>query len=79
MIDQSVLEEVLGVAMRTGGEFAEVFAEEATGLEAVEVLIYRLRKKFELAFAIPAAQPEVAITTFRGMGYMLTLPAGQPV
>ncbi|MBU3701025.1 MAG: TldD/PmbA family protein [Acidimicrobiia bacterium] len=28
MIDQSVLEEVLGVALRTGGEFAEVYAED---------------------------------------------------
>ncbi len=58
---------------------AEVFADEATGLEAVEVLIYRLRKKFESALASPAEQPEVTITTFRGMGYMLTLPAGQAV
>ena len=28
MIDQSVLEEVLGVALRTGGDFAEVYAED---------------------------------------------------
>jgi len=28
VIDQSVLEEVLGVALRTGGEFAEVYAED---------------------------------------------------
>ncbi len=42
---------------------AQVFEDESTGLDAVEVLIYRLRKKLE---------PAVAITTFRGMGYMLT-------
>ena len=35
MIDQSVLEEVLGVAMRTGGEFAEVFAEDRRNASAV--------------------------------------------
>ena len=28
MIDESVVESVLGVALRTGGEFAEVFAED---------------------------------------------------
>jgi two-component system response regulator TctD len=54
---------------------AEVFADEATGLDAVEVLIYRLRKKFEAT--VPGAAPEVAITTFRGMGYMLTTPAAR--
>ena len=42
---------------------AQVFADDSTGLDAVEVLIYRLRKKLESV---------VAITTFRGMGYMLT-------
>jgi two-component system response regulator TctD len=55
---------------------AEVFADEATGLEAVEVLIYRLRKKLELAPAVSGPSPQVAITTFRGMGYMLTLSTG---
>ncbi len=35
MIEQSVLEEVLGVAMRTGGEFAEVFAEDRRSSSAV--------------------------------------------
>jgi len=35
MIDQSVLETVLGVAMRTGGEFAEVFAEDRRNASAV--------------------------------------------
>lgn len=53
---------------------AEVFADEAAGLDAVEVLIYRLRKKLESAIQ-PGGAPEVAITTFRGMGYMLTSPS----
>ena len=35
MIEQLVLEEVLGVAMRTGGEFAEVFAEDRRNASAV--------------------------------------------
>ena len=35
MIEQSVLEEVLGVALRTGGEFAEVFAEDRRNSSAV--------------------------------------------
>ena len=35
MIEQSVLEEVLGVAMRTGGEVAEVFAEDRRNASAV--------------------------------------------
>jgi len=60
---------------------AEVFADEATGLDAVEVLIYRLRKKLESGSAPSGQSCEVAITTFRGMGYMLTVPvapSGQP-
>ncbi len=52
---------------------AEVFADEPTALDAVEVLIYRLRKKLESA--MPRGGAEVAITTFRGMGYMLTTPS----
>jgi two-component system, OmpR family, response regulator TctD len=52
----------------------EVFADEATGLDAVEVLIYRLRKKLEAAATTQGRMPEVGITTFRGMGYMLTSP-----
>jgi two-component system, OmpR family, response regulator TctD len=53
---------------------AEVFADESTGLDAVEVLIYRLRKKLEAVPGQHGAAPAVMITTFRGMGYMLTLP-----
>lgn len=56
---------------------AEVFADEATGLDAVEVLIYRLRKKFESAETQAGLPAQVVITTFRGMGYMLTRPSGQ--
>lgn len=55
---------------------AEVFADETTGLDAVEVLIYRLRKKLESVSAAPGVPPEVMVTTFRGMGYMLTSPVG---
>jgi two-component system, OmpR family, response regulator TctD len=53
---------------------AEVFADESAGLDAVEVLIYRLRKKLESVVLISGASSDVAITTFRGMGYMLTQP-----
>lgn len=51
---------------------AEVFADEAAGLDAVEVLIYRLRKKLEASVQPCGTPADVAITTFRGMGYMLT-------
>jgi two-component system response regulator TctD len=54
----------------------EVFADESAGLDAVEVLIYRLRKMLESAAASQGRVPEVVITTFRGMGYMLTSPLG---
>ena len=54
----------------------EVFADEATGLDAVEVLVYRLRKKLEAGALHTGQPPDVVITTFRGMGYMLTSPAG---
>lgn len=53
----------------------QVFADEVTGLEAVEVLIYRLRKKLEALPGSQGAGPAPLITTFRGLGYMLTLPA----
>ena len=55
---------------------SEVFADEAAGLDAVEVLIYRLRKKLESSAASYGGPVEVVITTFRGMGYMLTSPSG---
>ena len=48
---------------------AQVFAAETAELDAVEVLIHRLRKKLE---TLTGAQG-VRVTTFRGMGYMLTL------
>jgi two-component system response regulator TctD len=48
--------------------YEQVFAGEAAELEAVEVLIHRLRKKLETL----TGPDGVRITTFRGMGYMLT-------
>ena len=51
-----------------------VFADEATGLDAVEVLIYRLRKKLDAQALQMGQPPEVVVSTFRGMGYMLTAP-----
>jgi len=50
-----------------------VFGHEAAELEAVEVLIYRLRKKLETLTGADG----VRIATFRGMGYMLTTGAAQ--
>lgn len=54
---------------------AQVFGGEEAELEAVEVLIYRLRRKLE---ALTGAQG-VRIATFRGMGYMLSLAASSHV
>lgn len=48
---------------------ARVFAAESAELDAVEVLIHRLRKKLETL----TGPQGVRVTTFRGMGYMLTL------
>lgn len=45
-----------------------VFGADGGELEAVEVLIHRLRKKLD---TLP--QPRVSIATFRGLGYLLTL------
>lgn len=50
-----------------------VFGHEAAELEAVEVLIHRLRKKLETLTGADG----VRIATFRGMGYMLTTGAAQ--
>ena len=44
-----------------------IFPDDSAGLEAVEVLIHRLRKKLE---GLP--DPQLQIATFRGLGYMLT-------
>lgn len=54
-----------------------VFTDDQAGLEAVEVLIFRLRKKLEAMGTSAEAGAPVMITTFRGMGYMLTLPRPQ--
>lgn len=56
---------------------AHVFTDDSAGLEAVEVLIYRLRKKLEPSEALAGGSAGVAITTFRGLGYMLTPTASQ--
>ena len=48
---------------------AQVFGDEAAELEAVEVLIHRLRKKLENL----TGEQCVRIATFRGMGYMLSI------
>ena len=45
-----------------------IFEDDSAGIEAVEVLVHRLRRKME---AQPG--PRLMITTFRGLGYMLTL------
>ncbi len=45
-----------------------VFGPDGGELEAVEVLIHRLRKKLD---ALP--EPHVSIATFRGLGYLLAL------
>lgn len=47
---------------------AQVFGDEAAELEAVEVVIHRLRKKLEQL----TGEQGVRIATFRGMGYMLS-------
>jgi two-component system, OmpR family, response regulator TctD len=46
---------------------AQVFGDDGSELEAVEVLVHRLRKKLDV---LP--KPRVAIATFRGLGYLLT-------
>jgi len=50
---------------------AQVFGDEGRELEAVEVLIHRLRKKLD---ALP--EPRTVISTFRGLGYLLTISKG---
>ena len=55
------------------GLHERVFGSEAAELEAVEVLIHRLRKKLETL----TGPQGVRIATFRGMGYMLTTGAPQ--
>jgi len=53
---------------------ASVFADATAELDAVEVLIYRLRKKVEVNAPAGTANPEkrLRINTLRGLGYMLT-------
>jgi two-component system, OmpR family, response regulator TctD len=50
----------------------EVFGVDGSEPEAVEVLVHRLRKKLDAQ--VPAlTQQRVSVTTFRGLGYLLTL------
>ncbi|NJS36210.1 MAG: response regulator transcription factor [Brachymonas sp.] len=57
----------------------EVFGEDGSELDAVEVLIHRLRKKLDALHAEPLQeQAKLSISTIRGLGYLLTLRnAGQ--
>ncbi len=54
---------------------AQVFFDDAAGLAAVEVLVYRLRRKLEALPCPTGEQAPVTIATIRGMGYRLVLPA----
>jgi two-component system response regulator TctD len=56
---------------------AQVFFDEPAGLEAVEVLVYRLRKKLEGLPRSEGEQALVTIATIRGMGYRLVLPVAR--
>jgi two-component system response regulator TctD len=69
--ETAALRELLSLANKTLSKdrlHRAVFGDEDAGLDAVEVLIHRLRKKLE-----QHTQSTVCITTFRGLGYMLTL------
>jgi two-component system response regulator TctD len=51
-----------------------VFSDAPAELDAVEVLIYRLRKKIETPLPPTGAAParRLRINTLRGLGYMLS-------
>ena len=53
---------------------ARVFSDAPAELDAVEVLIYRLRKKIETPVPPTGAAParRLRINTLRGLGYMLS-------
>ncbi|MBU3739379.1 MAG: response regulator transcription factor [Rhodoferax sp.] len=73
--ETAVLRVLLQSAQRTVAKdrlHREVFGDEDAGLDAVEVLVFRLRRKLD------ALAAGVFIVTLRGMGYMLTdVPAGR--
>jgi two-component system, OmpR family, response regulator TctD len=72
--ENSALRVLLSSAPKTVSKerlHSEVFGDDGSELEAVEVLIHRLRKKLD---AVP--QPQVSIATFRGLGYLLTTSKG---
>lgn len=56
----------------------QVFGEDQAGLDAVEVLIHRLRKKLEGHPANTPQLPSVGIVTFRGLGYLLAVNPPTP-
>ena len=69
--ETAALRELLSSANKTLSKdrlHRAVFNDEDAGLDAVEVLVHRLRKKLD-----QHTQSTVCITTFRGLGYMLTL------
>lgn len=77
--EAAALRVLLEDARRTVGKddlHRAVFADEAVELEAVEVLIHRLRKKLESAPVPPGQAGPPVVHTIRGLGYMLMPPAG---
>ena len=52
-----------------------VFPDESVELEAVEVLIHRLRKKLDTAPRPPGQAAAPTVNTIRGLGYLLAAPS----
>lgn len=50
-----------------------IFPDESAELEAVEVLIHRLRKKLDTAPCPPGQTAAPTVSTIRGLGYLLAL------
>jgi two-component system response regulator TctD len=55
-----------------------VFPDESAELEAVEVLIHRLRKKLDTAPRPSGQGAAPTVSTIRGLGYLLTLKDSAP-
>jgi two-component system response regulator TctD len=75
--ESAALKTLLESAHRVVGKeqlHASVFGDGTAELDAVEVLIYRLRKKVEAGGPPGAPEPDkrLRINTLRGLGYMLT-------
>ncbi len=78
--ESAALRVLLEAPQRTVGKddlHRAVFANEAAELEAVEVLIHRLRKKLESAPAPSGQVGAPVIHTVRGLGYMLMPAVGK--